>query len=288
MLTGCGSIGTAVLPTPDEPMTSSALPPTTTVITALTSTVIPTIGIDTSTAVPTQRQITNVATLTPTIATQETETPTIQLTAVMTPSTEEVDVEVNATLETVTGGEQATTVPIQSSVEQLQLEATVKPETVHRYVFPVQNAKVTYGASHHDYPASDIFCPEGSDFVAVIDGMVDFISYTDTWSAKTNDPALRGGISIAIIGVDGNRYYGSHLTSISDGLVVGGQVKAGDFLGKTGKSGNARGTPPHLHFGISRPTTPDDWRVRRGEMNPFVFLNAWRKGEALEPEFGVK
>ena len=170
--------------------------------------------------------------------------------------------------------------------DQWMVEATVAPDTAYTYVFPVANAEVHYGKSHHDYPASDIFCDEGSEFVAVIDGVVDFISSEDVWSPKNDNPASRSGIAVAIIGVDGNRYYGSHLSTLAEGITVGQEVSAGQLLGYTGKSGNARYTPPHLHFGISRPTYPDDWRIRRGEMNPFVFLQAWRKGESLAPRFG--
>src|SRR5439155_4840528 len=133
------------------------------------------------------------------------------------------------------------------------------------YVFPVQPARATtYGRYHHDYPATDIFCPIGSRFVAPTDGVVNFVSYADTWNPKTDNPAVRGGLSVAIIGDDGVRYYGSHLSAIAPGIKPGVRVAAGQLLGKTGKTGDARFTAPHLHFGISRPTTPHDWRVRRG------------------------
>lgn len=156
-----------------------------------------------------------------------------------------------------------------------------------QYVFPIQPADVaSYGPCHHDYPASDIFAPIGSQFVAVTDGIVDYVSHTDTWTPQNDKPAKRGGLSIAIIGSESVRYYGSHLSQIADGIDVGSRVKAGDLLGLTGNSGNARHTDPHLHFGISRPTTPDDWQVRRGEVNPYPYLNAWREGDDLQPELG--
>jgi len=158
------------------------------------------------------------------------------------------------------------------------------PQEARRYVFPVQGARVEYGASHHDYPATDIFCPVGSLFVAPTDGVVDFVSSADEWDPGRDDPALRGGLSVAIVGDDGVRYYGSHLSAVADGIVVGARVAAGQTLGLTGKSGNARTTPPHLHFGISRPTTPDDWAVRRGEVPPFPYLRAWAAGESVTPE----
>ena len=157
--------------------------------------------------------------------------------------------------------------------------------TVRHYVFPVRSkGKIAYGAAHHDYPATDIFCPIGSTFVAVTDGVVDFVSSVDRWNPASNKPELRGGLSVAIIGDDGVRYYGSHLSAVVPGLVPGMRVTVGQTLGQTGRSGDARSTPPHLHFGISHPTTPDDWRTRRGEISPYRYLKAWARGEALTPQ----
>jgi murein DD-endopeptidase MepM/ murein hydrolase activator NlpD len=154
-----------------------------------------------------------------------------------------------------------------------------------RHVFPVQsNGKVSYGRSHHDYPAADIFCPIGSVFVAVTDGTVDFVSREDVWDPKLNDGATRGGLAVAIVGDDGVRYYGSHLSQVADGVVPGLHVVAGQQLGLTGKSGDARFTDAHLHFGISHPTTPDDWAVRRGEISPYNYLRAWQRGEDATPD----
>ena len=152
-----------------------------------------------------------------------------------------------------------------------------------QYFFPVQHAEVSYGESHHDYPATDIFCDEGSEFVAVTAGVIDYISFKDSWDPTTDDPNDRGGLSVAIIGTDGVRYYGSHLQSIAPDLQVGMTVTAGQFLGLTGKTGSARSTPAHLHFGISHPTTPEDWQVRRGEISPYPYLQAWRNGEMRAP-----
>ena len=55
-------------------------------------------------------------------------------------------------------------------------------------------------------------------------------------------------------------------------------------MGLTGRSGDARYTNAHLHYGISHPTTPDDWMVRRGEIWPYDYLNAWERGESLTPK----
>jgi murein DD-endopeptidase MepM/ murein hydrolase activator NlpD len=152
-------------------------------------------------------------------------------------------------------------------------------------VFPVQprSAVISYGPYHHDYPATDIFCPIGSRFVAPTSGRVDYISTVDRWDPKVDDGATRGGFSVAIIGDEGARYYGSHLSLVAPGIEPGVRVEAGQLLGLTGKTGDARLTDPHLHFGISHPTTPDDWIVRRGEISPYPYLQAWEKGVARTP-----
>jgi peptidoglycan LD-endopeptidase LytH len=155
-----------------------------------------------------------------------------------------------------------------------------------RYVFPVQPpgiAGFAEGTASHGYPATDIFAPVGTKFVAVTDGMVDFVSYTDTWDPATDDPAVRGGLSIAIVGDDGVRYYGSHLSAIAEGIKPGIRVNAGQLLGLVGKTGDARNTDSHLHFGISRPSTPGDWKARRGQVDPFPFLQVWMDGHNVTP-----
>jgi peptidoglycan LD-endopeptidase LytH len=155
------------------------------------------------------------------------------------------------------------------------------------YRFPVEPVGAAdYSAGHHDYPASDIFCPIGSSFVAVTDGVVDHVSRTDPWDPAVDDPPTRGGLSVAIVGDDGVRYYGSHLSSVAEGIEPGVRVRAGQLLGLTGQTGNAADTAPHLHFGISHPTTPDDWRVRRGEVDPYPYLRAWAEGRDVTPPVG--
>jgi murein DD-endopeptidase MepM/ murein hydrolase activator NlpD len=175
----------------------------------------------------------------------------------------------------------ATPIPAATATELI----TSAPAAEQAYVFPVRSkAKVSYGGSHHDYPAADIFCPVGSEFVAVTDGVVDYVSREDRWDPQVNDGATRGGLSVAIVGDDGVRYYGSHLSQVADGVAPGVRVAAGQLLGLTGKSGDAAPTSPHLHFGISHPTTPDDWAVRRGEIPPFQYLRAWQRGESRTPK----
>ncbi len=151
------------------------------------------------------------------------------------------------------------------------------------YVFPVANCKATYGKYHHDYPATDIQSKLGCAFVAPINGVVEDVNRKDRWSGKTNLGQDRGGLSVSIIGEDGVRYYGSHLSRIDPGIAPGVAVIAGQKLGEVGSSGSARGTKPHLHFGISYPTMPGDWEIRRGVLYPWKYLDAWKAGKDLSP-----
>ncbi|MGA2503936.1 MAG: M23 family metallopeptidase [Anaerolineales bacterium] len=154
------------------------------------------------------------------------------------------------------------------------------------YIFPIEPSNVAdfaEGTAGHGYPATDIFAPEGSKFVAVTAGVVNFISTEDRWNPEEDDPALRGGLCVAIIGDDGVRYYGAHLSAVEPGISPGVRVTAGQILGYVGHTGDARTTPSHLHFGISPPTYPEDWHARRGEVDPFPFLVAWRGGHNVTP-----
>ncbi len=153
-----------------------------------------------------------------------------------------------------------------------------------QYVFPLR-ATIPFsdGDQGHGYPAIDLFAPVGTKFQAVTDGVVDFVSYTDRWDPKKPDPALRGGLSVAIVGNDGVRYYGAHLSAIAKGIVVGLHVKMGQLLGYVGTSGDAEGKEAHLHFGISRPTYPEDWHARRGQVDPYPYLMDWLNGIEQTP-----
>lgn len=86
----------------------------------------------------------------------------------------------------------------------------------------------------------DVFAERGTPVTAVIDGYV-----------RTGTGA-RGGehvwLSGSMIGFGSARYYYAHLDSFA--VESGDRVKRGDIIGYVGNTGNARTTPPHLHFGI--------------------------------------
>ena len=158
------------------------------------------------------------------------------------------------------------------------------------YTFPIAGCTVKYGKYHHDYPATDIDAKKGCAFVAPIAGVIDEVNAVDKWSGKTNKGADRGGLSISIIGDDGIRYYGSHLSKIEANIVPGYKVATGEKLGEIGSTGSAKGTKAHLHFGISYPTEKGIWWIRRGvglekgKTSPWKYLQAWQVGKDLKPK----
>lgn len=95
----------------------------------------------------------------------------------------------------------------------------------------------------------DIFADRGTPVLATAEG----------WISRTGNSGL-GGKQVWLR-ANGKSMYYAHLDSIdSHG---GQQVDAGDTLGFVGNSGNARTTPPHLHFGI----------YDQGAINPLPFID---------------
>jgi murein DD-endopeptidase MepM/ murein hydrolase activator NlpD len=59
-----------------------------------------------------------------------------------------------------------------------------------------------------------------------------------------------GGNTVSVIGDGGRVYYYAHLDSYAHDLEEGDHVTRRTLLGYVGTTGNAQGTPPHLHFGV--------------------------------------
>jgi murein DD-endopeptidase MepM/ murein hydrolase activator NlpD len=57
-----------------------------------------------------------------------------------------------------------------------------------------------------------------------------------------------GGITLYLQGNDGTSYYYAHLSRYAAGIAEGTSVDAGQLIAFNGASGNAAGTPPHVHF----------------------------------------
>jgi murein DD-endopeptidase MepM/ murein hydrolase activator NlpD len=146
-----------------------------------------------------------------------------------------------------------------------------------RFVFPVKG-KASYGATHAGYPATDIFADCGTPVVAVTSGSVLEVSRVDRYTATGVQGPYNGGLSVSLLGDDGVRYYGSHLSAVAPGIGAGIRVIAGQRLGSVGRTGHANGVC-HLHFGVSPPCAgTGDWWIRRGVVWPARFLDGWRAG----------
>ena len=138
-----------------------------------------------------------------------------------------------------------------------------------------------WNPTHHDYPATDVFLGCGADVFSPVRGTVSHVRRVDAWDPSVDDPATRGGRSVAVVGDDGVRYYFAHFASIEPGIEVGDRVVDGRRLGAIGASGRASGC--HLHVGISPPCPQEEWSVRRGVVWPYPYLDDWRAGGRRSP-----
>src|ERR1043165_8791031 len=89
------------------------------------------------------------------------------------------------------------------------------------------------------HEGQDIFAPKGTPILSATSGYVYNIGENNL-----------GGQTVSVIGAGGRVYYYAHLDAYARGLQVGDRVTTRTVLGYVGTTGNAQGTPPHLHFGI--------------------------------------
>lgn len=99
----------------------------------------------------------------------------------------------------------------------------------------------------------DIFAPRGRPVIASTEGLI--------WRIGEN---RLGGTVVWVLGPARQMHYYAHLDRLGP-MSAGARVRIGDVLGYVGTSGNARGTPPHLHYGIYS---------AMGAINPYPLLTA--------------
>ncbi len=103
----------------------------------------------------------------------------------------------------------------------------------------------------------DIMAPRGTAVVSAAQGMVSMIGENGL-----------GGTVVWAVGPGGERHYYAHLDSVA-AIVEGQDLLPGDTLGFVGNTGNARTTPPHLHYGIYTDS---------GAINPYNrLIPPWRR-----------
>jgi hypothetical protein len=110
------------------------------------------------------------------------------------------------------------------------------------------------GARSHD--GVDLFARRGTPVLAAAPGRAYGIEITN----------LGGKVVWVRDNVRNARLYYAHLDS--QAVVEGQLITVGDTLGFVGNTGNARTTPPHLHFGV--------YRSGRGAVDPVPFLRPQR------------
>ena len=122
----------------------------------------------------------------------------------------------------------------------------------------------TWGAARsqgRSHEGVDIFAPRNTPVLSTTEGMVLNVG-----------PNTLGGRTVMILGPGGVRHYYAHLERYAK-LTRGEWVTAGETIGYVGDSGNAKGTPTHLHYGI----------YERGKaVNPYPLLKkaGWLHGHS--------
>ncbi len=143
--------------------------------------------------------------------------------------------------------------------------------TAGGYVFPVYGPSQfgdSYGAFRGDvsgnwHHGDDIFAPLGAPILAVADGIVFSVGWNDV-----------GGNRLWLRDDQGNEFYYAHLSAFTPLAKNGAHVRAGEMLGFVGNTGDAQGTPTHLHFEVHPYSLL--FMGYDGAVDPTPYLNAWK------------
>lgn len=114
----------------------------------------------------------------------------------------------------------------------------------------------TWGAARsggRSHEGIDIFAKRGTPVLSATQGVV----------TRIGENTL-GGQVVWVMGPGRQMHYYAHLDGYAD-IRRGQLVAPGDVLGFVGNTGNAKGTPPHLHYGIY---------AAGGALNPYPLLRA--------------
>lgn len=147
---------------------------------------------------------------------------------------------------------------VNRALYSMRLVAMDKPTTLP---VPVEGVRAralrdTWGGARSEgrsHEGIDIFAKRGTPVISSTEGIV----------AKVGTNRL-GGLVVWVLGPGGQRHYYAHLDRYAD-VAAGMRIEAGRVLGYVGNSGNAKGTPPHLHYGVYE---------MGGAINPYPLLRA--------------
>lgn len=143
-----------------------------------------------------------------------------------------------------------------------------------KIVMPLQVSKKQIANTWHAprganrlHEGQDIFAPRGTPTYSATRGYIYNIGQNGL-----------GGQTVSVIGAGGRVYYYAHFDSYAPGIAEGDYVTPQTVLGYVGTSGNAQGTPPHLHLGVYTPTGP---------INPLPLLTDRTEPEKSERKQGT-
>jgi len=156
---------------------------------------------------------------------------------------------------------------IERALYPVRLAAMPKPQVLP---VPVEGVRVralrdTWNAARSEgrrHEGIDMFARRGTPVLSSTEGIVTQVG--------TN---RLGGLVVWVMGPGGQRHYYAHLDRYAD-VAAGMRIPTGRVLGYVGNSGNAKGTPPHLHYGVYD---------MGGAINPYPLL----RGEAAVAATGT-
>jgi murein DD-endopeptidase MepM/ murein hydrolase activator NlpD len=145
---------------------------------------------------------------------------------------------------------------IERAMYTVRLAAMPTPEALPVPVEGVRPRALrdTWGGARSEgrkHEGIDIFAKRGTPVRSATEGIVTRVG--------TN---RLGGLVVWVMGPGGQRHYYAHLERYSD-VEAGMRIEPGRVLGYVGNTGNAKGTPPHLHYGIYE---------TGGAINPYPLL----------------
>ena len=146
------------------------------------------------------------------------------------------------------------------NILNLPLTATASHTAfLENIVFPVKNIMSHFyddwyeirGNGNRVHEGLDIRSSKGTPIVAIADGVVNTIAYTEASGYYIAIDHGNGWLSLYVHLNDdiiGNDNLGGFETAFADKIYLGANVVGGQVIGFVGDSGNAEGTIPHVHF----------------------------------------
>ena len=147
-----------------------------------------------------------------------------------------------------------------SLLNQSQLNAK-HSKFLETMVFPVKNIMSHFyddwgeirGNGERVHEGIDIRARKGSPIIAIADGRVNTVSFTQSSGYYIAIDHQNGWLSLYVHlndDINENDNLGGRQTAFADGIYLGAEVIAGQTIGYVGDSGNAEGTVPHVHFEV--------------------------------------